>query len=134
MTMAKAGSVNKGATYAPWPLYEYIGRLTIGTAGAVTVTFTGAATPNGTALFSCVHTGTGVYTLTGPTGSYGMVVPQIASDTIDDVRIGKGDFDPAAGTCVIETRSDDGTSGVPALADPASGDVIYVRWSIFDSN
>jgi len=133
MTMAKEACVRHASLYAPGPIHFFSGTITIGATGAVAATsFPGAVTPDGTALFTATRTSQGVYAITSPTGTYGHPIPTIESDNIDVCRVGKGDYDPATGAMVIETLEDDGVTGIPAVADPASGDIIHLTLFVFD--
>lgn len=96
----------------------------IGSSGAPTVR-SGASDPR----LSISHTSTGLYAVTAPAcPAFGCLkVSVLKSTTLQGPPVGKTES-PTTGAFTFNTYADDGTSGVPALADPASGDVLLLEY------
>lgn len=87
--------------------------------------------------------GLGVDSVTKPaatTGVYDIVLSDdyalpawtvVKSSTSEvDLRVAVTTITPATRTIRITVAADDGTSGVPAAADPADGDVLYLEFTV----
>lgn len=106
--------------------HTYFVAYSVGAAGAI-------AKDGGSSQVALTHGSTGVYTGTCPTGAILEVAPSFksASATIDSIETIA--VDASAGTFSLTCYKDDGTSGVPAAADPASGDKIKVRVTLYEA-
>lgn len=96
----------------------------IGASGAATAR-AGASHPQ----LTISHTSTGLYAATAPAcPAFGCIkVTVLKSTTLQGPVVGVTES-PTTGAYTFNTYADDGTSGVPALADPASGDVLLIEF------
>lgn len=105
--------------------HTYFVAYSVGVAGVITK-------DGGSPQVALTHGSTGVYTGTCPTGAILEVAPSFksASATIDSIR--KIAVDASAGTFSLTCYKDNG-DGVPAAADPANGDKIKVRVTLYEA-